>query len=154
MFYLAGISLFIPLAEAADKALDKWPGAACQSVDNSSDILFNIAGTALNNGTSSHTVICPVRMPLFIDPGDEVLVQLRFRRSEPVFCVLRVTAATGEIVKSTSGTSTLQRNLSLSIIQGGAVTGEWAANVRCALPGKTTSGAQGIASYNVTTGPH
>jgi hypothetical protein len=154
MFYLAGISLFIPLAEAGDLALDQWPGANCQSVDNSGDILFNIAGTALNNGTSSHTVICPVRTPFGLVDGDVVRVQLRFRTSAPVLCVLRVIALNGAIQESKSGTSTPQAELALQIlVRPGAINVDWAANVRCALPGKTALGAQGIASYKVWTGP-
>lgn len=147
MLFLAVVSLFIPPAEAASSFI-RWPGASCQSIDNSSDISFNTAGTALNNSTTAaHTVICPVQMPVSFIAGDTINVTVRFVTSVATVCALRLADHLGTTHLSDSGTSSSSGNLILVIQNNTGNDLPHSANLRCALPAAGAFGAQGVVSY-------
>ena len=149
MLFLTVFSLFIPPAEAAS-TYSRWPGASCQSIDNSNGVIFNTAGTVLNDSTTAHTVICPVQMPAQFNPGDTISVAVKLETSAATVCILRLADLSGATQESDSGTSSSQATVTLVIENDFGAFPPYSANLRCALPAASAIlGAQGVVSYLV-----
>lgn len=148
VLFLAVVSSFTPPVEATSS---RWPGASCQSIDNSSDISFNSAGVVLNSSTTAaRTVVCPVQMPTILNSDDGVSVVVQFDTTALALCVLRLTNSSGTVLLSESGVTPPGGGPFLLAIENDTgIAQPLAANLRCSLPAASASGPQGIVSYVV-----